>query len=104
MTTLTLGQNAPLAYRPSAAPASTMPQWGPLVRFFWAIFGEAPNTPLTVRSTPDPSPALSQFSAEPHQYSIYAPIVRLGPGRSTLALGINEASVYEWRAWRGLAG
>ena len=58
---------------------------------------------LTVRSTPDPTPTMSQFSAEPHQYSIYTPNMRLGSGRSTLALGINEASVHEWRAWRGPA-
>jgi len=52
-----------------------------------------------VRSTPDPTLTMSQSFAEAHQCRIYAPIMRLGPGRSTLALGINEASVHEWRAW-----
>ena len=57
-----------------------------------------------MRSTPDPSHTLSQYFIEAHRYSIYAHIMRLGPGRSTLALGINEASVHGWRAWRDLAG
>ena len=52
---------------------------------------------LTGRSTPDPTLTMSQSFAEAHQYSIYSPIVRLGPGRSTLALGTIEAPVHEAR-------
>ena len=50
---------------------------------------------LTGRSTPDPTLTMSQFSIEPHQYSLYAPIVRLGSGRSTLALGPTGAPAHE---------
>ena len=49
---------------------------------------------LTGRSTPDPSLTMSQSFADAHQYSIYAPIVRLGPGRSTLALGTIGAPAH----------
>ena len=59
----------------------------------WALAkGWRPS--LTVRSTPDPSLTLSQCFIEAHQYSIYAPIMRLGPGRSTLALGTIGAPTH----------
>ena len=44
-----------------------------------------------MRSTPDPTHSISQFLADQHQYRIYATILRLGSGRSTLALGTIEA-------------
>ena len=47
MTTLTRGQNAPLAYRPSAAPPSSVPQWSSLACFFGALFGRGPIDSLT---------------------------------------------------------
>jgi len=48
-----------------------------------------------VRSTPDPALSLSQFLAEQHQCRLYAFNVRLGPGRSTLALGLGRRQVQE---------
>jgi len=53
ITTLTLGQNAPMPNRSSATPPSTLPPRSspaPLC-FFGAVFGGGPITPLTIRST-----------------------------------------------------
>jgi len=40
---------------------------------------------------------MSQFLSGQHQYTIYATIVRLGSGRSTLALGTIGAPVHVTR-------